>query len=34
MRQAEKHAIVAEKVLDGTAVADNAAVIYGQLQQH
>ncbi len=27
MRQAEKHAIVAEKVLDGTAVADNAAVI-------
>ncbi len=27
MRQAEKHAIVAEKVFDGTAVADNAAVI-------
>jgi N-acetylglucosamine-6-phosphate deacetylase len=27
MRQAEKHAIVAERVFDGTAVADNAAVI-------
>jgi len=27
MRQAEKHAIVAEKVFDGAAVADNAAVI-------
>jgi len=27
MRQAEKHAIVAERVFDGTAFADNAAVI-------
>jgi N-acetylglucosamine-6-phosphate deacetylase len=27
MRQAEKHAIVAERVFDGTAVVDNAAVV-------
>jgi N-acetylglucosamine-6-phosphate deacetylase len=27
MRQAEKHAIVADKVFDGTAVVDNAAII-------
>jgi N-acetylglucosamine-6-phosphate deacetylase len=27
MRQAEKHAVVAERVFDGTAVADNAAII-------
>jgi N-acetylglucosamine-6-phosphate deacetylase len=27
MRQAEKHAIVTERVFDGTAVADNAAVV-------
>ena len=27
MRQAEKHAIVADRVFDGTAVVDNAAII-------